>query len=628
MQLKFSFGEHQLYQYDTTKFQFLEYFQKLYNKQYLLDQLHLDSNDFKQNMDRLELGVLNDRDTDLHQTFYTDIKSSTHPIDEYNPVIDGYTGYTQFKTLYCNLISDIHKQFYPTENAIIYQSFPSIRIQYPQSVAVPPHYDSDSIGNHPIGEQNFIIPITQMVNTNTLWIESSPGKKDFKSIDMEYGQLLYFNGNTCTHFNKQNLEGRLRISLDFRIILVKDYLKYLSNGGITMTNPRDTVHSRQPTKMIIGGYYQTHFQTDTDVDMMRWYKIDYPITQMKPSFGTEEANACSMYILNGGFLTEYKKTTELEQYISEFLTVKHCIMTTSGTCALILSLLTIGISRGDEVIVPNYTMVATLNAVKLLGATPIIIDVSLESWTISPQEIADAITTRTKAVIHVSLNNQCMDMTSIQNICKTHNLYLIEDSAQSFGCKYNGQYFGTFGDIGCFSLSSPKIISTGQGGMVVTNNDQLAAQLRQIKNFGRSQDGQDMYECFGINFKYTDLQAVVGLEQMKKLPERIYRIRQNHLLYYSYLKDIMKPPKDLHWFPWFNEIFVTQRELVSSFLKSHFVETRNTYPEMSETPMYKTTKSYPNSKLISTCGLFLPSYSDLTMYEIRYICRLIRLILN
>ena len=160
--LKSKWGNHKIYNYDTNKHPFIEYIQKLFNENEL-DQLHFKSKDYNEFKDVLDLGYLNDKDTDLHKVFYNDIKNNN-----------------KFKILYCNFIKDIYKELYPGENYIIYQTFPSIRIQYDKSVVIPPHYDSDHLSNHPVGEKNFLIPITRMFNTNSLYIESEPGKKDFK----------------------------------------------------------------------------------------------------------------------------------------------------------------------------------------------------------------------------------------------------------------------------------------------------------------------------------------------------------------------------------------------------------------------------------------------------------------
>ena len=444
-------GDHKIYTYDIHQHQFIQYFNELYNEENL-DTLHLKSQDYICLKDKLEMGGLNEIDTDLHNKFYNDIKTNN-----------------KFKKLYCNFIKDIYSKFFPNEKYLIFQSYPSLRIQYEKSVTIPPHKDSDHLSNHPLGEKNFIVPITKMRNTNSLWIESECDKKDFKPITLEPGELFYFNGNTCTHFNKKNEENKLRISFDFRIMLYNDYMNYLNTTDLKKTNPRDLQRKREPTLMLIGKYYQC-FPINTNLnDMMDWYKMK-PIMQHRPTFDKEEAEATYKYMLEDTFVTEHKKTIELENIISNYLNCKECIMTTSGTCAIILSLMALDLSIDDEVIVPNYTMIATINAIKMLKLKPIIIDVSKDTFTINLDTIKENISDKTRAIIHVSLNNRYENMNELVKFCKDNNFNLIEDSAQSLGCKINGKNLGTFGDIGCFSLSTPKIISTGQGGFCVTNN--------------------------------------------------------------------------------------------------------------------------------------------------------------
>jgi len=216
---KSAWGDHSIYQYDLNKHKFIQYFKNLFEEENL-EQLHLQSNDYTQVQNYLHLGHLNDRDTDLHKIFYNNIKQ-----------------HSTFKKLYCSFIKDIHSHFFPNEELIIYQSYPSVRFQFMESVTIPPHKDSDNLSNHPLGEKNFIIPITEMKDTNTIQIESKPDLKDFKSIHLVPGDLFYFNGNTCTHYNKKNMENKLRISLDFRIILKKDYLQYINSVMLEELEP-------------------------------------------------------------------------------------------------------------------------------------------------------------------------------------------------------------------------------------------------------------------------------------------------------------------------------------------------------------------------------------------------------
>lgn len=600
-------GDHKIYTYDIHQHQFIQYFNELYNEENL-DTLHLKSQDYICLKDKLEMGGLNEIDTDLHNKFYNDIKTNN-----------------KFKKLYCNFIKDIYSKFFPNEKYLIFQSYPSLRIQYEKSVTIPPHKDSDHLSNHPLGEKNFIVPITKMRNTNSLWIESECDKKDFKPITLEPGELFYFNGNTCTHFNKKNEENKLRISFDFRIMLYNDYMNYLNTTDLKKTNPRDLQRKREPTLMLIGKYYQC-FPINTNLnDMMDWYKMK-PIMQHRPTFDKEEAEATYKYMLEDTFVTEHKKTIELENIISNYLNCKECIMTTSGTCAIILSLMALDLSIDDEVIVPNYTMIATINAIKMLKLKPIIIDVSKDTFTINLDTIKENISDKTRAIIHVSLNNRYENMNELVKFCKDNNFNLIEDSAQSLGCKINGKNLGTFGDIGCFSLSTPKIISTGQGGFCVTNNEVLAKKMRMIKNFGRRESGKDNFEVFGINLKFTDLQAVIGIEQMKKLDNRVGRMRELYDLYYTELKDVVEMIKPLNeeWIPWFVDIFTDKRDELVEFLKKHKISTRPVYGEINKTKMYYNEDIFENSHYVSHNGLFLPSYVTIKDEDIKYICRLIK----
>ena len=604
---KNNWGDHNIFTYDVEKHPFIKYFKNLYNEENL-NMLHLKSEDYKYLEHGIKSGALNEIDTDLHKKFYNEIKNDN-----------------TFKMLYCNFIKDIYKEFFPDEKYMIFQSFPSVRFQFLKSIAVLPHKDSDFLSNHPLGEKNFLIPITEMVNTNSIYIESKPDKKDFKSINLKPGDLYYFNANMCTHYNEPNNENKLRISIDFRVILYDDYMKYLNTADLKKTNPRDIQRKREPTLMLIGKYYQC-FDKDTNInDMLNWINMKN-IVQHRPTFEKEEADATYKYMLEDSFITEYKKTEELENIIQSYLNCKHSIMTTSGTCAIILSLMALNLNIGDEVIVPNYTMMATVNAIAMLKLKPVIIDVDKDTFTINLDTIKKNISDKTKAIIHVSLNNRYKNMTELVNYCKEQNFYLIEDAAQSLGCRINGKNLGTFGNIGIFSLSSPKIISTGQGGFCVTDDDLLAKKMRMIKNFGRRESGKDNFEVFGINLKFTDLQAVIGIEQMKKMDYRVNRMREIYNLYYTELNNIveMRPVLNDEWMPWFVDIFTEKREELVAFLKKHKIATRPVYGEINKTQVYYNEALFVNSNYVSTHGLFLPSYITISDEDIKQVCKLIK----
>lgn len=578
---KRTFGQHHVLGFDKTRFKFLEYLQKVYNTNDLSN-LHIGYEEFCN---------VNDIETPLHKKFYKAIKEND-----------------EFKNIYCDMIHEIYTQLFPNEPCLIYQSFPSIRFQFPGSMAVPKHCDSDSIGSHPVGERNFIIPLTVMTKTASVYVESEPGKGDFQSQDLEYGDLFYFNGNKCIHYNEPNQENYIRVSFDFRVVPPDDYYKYMMQNPVTYTQPRDENTERKPVAITAGGYYQIVFRDQPNWD---WYHRKNTIVQSRPTFERDETQAVSEYIHSGDpFYTEFNETKKLEKYIQDYMNVKHCSMVTSGTAALICALHACNIGQGDEVIVPAYTMVATINAVKSTGATPIIIDVSRETCTVTPESVKTALTPKTKAVIHVSLNNRDAGLLEISRICKEHSVLLIEDAAQSVGCLR----YGTVGDVACFSLSTPKIISTGQGGFTVTNNDTIAEKIRMVKNFGRSTGGVEKYDMFGLNFKYTDLQAVIGLAQFKKLPERIKRYKEIGALYHKYIPSIQ-----FSSFPWFVDIIVDNRDELANFLKLHGIETRVCYPALAD---------LPNANYISEHGLFLPTHMDLKDSEIKYICDIIKCFLS
>jgi perosamine synthetase len=221
-------------------------------------------------------------------------------------------------------------------------------------------------------------------------------------------------------------------------------------------------------------------------------------------------------------------------------------------------------------------------------------------------------------------------LSELDVFCKDNSILLVEDAAQSLGCILNGKHIGTYGIIGCFSLSTPKIISTGQGGFLLTNDESIYHKINMIKNFGRKEGGSEVYKVFGLNLKFTDIQAVIGIEQMKKLPDRIKRMREIFDLYYNELSEIknfcnMIPCQNDEWIPWFIDIFVEHRDELAGFLNKHNIQTRVTYPEINKTPMYFNEDELNNSKYISTRGLFLPSHTLLSNDQIHFICNIIKL---
>jgi len=335
------------------------------------------------------------------------------------------------------------------------------------------------------------------------------------------------------------------------------------------------------------------------------------IPQIEPLFDECEAEALYKYMKSGGWVTEFKKTQEFEKLIAEFTGAKHCIVTNNGTISLTLALLAAGVKSGDEVLVPDITMIATSNACKIFGANPIFVDTEPDTVCMDMKSAEDALTPRTKALIYVSLHGRCGNMEDVRAFCQRHKLFFLEDSAQSLGSYYNGKHLGRFGDVGSFSFSMPKIITTGQGGALITDNDDIAYKIGRLKDFGRAWGGIDIHETIGYNFKFTDIQAVIGIEQMKKLDERIKQKREIYSRYEQRLRKIrgvkMLPTDLKQTTPWFVDIYVDKPDEMAKWLKEKGIGTRRIYPSIHTQEAYNVSVHCPNAELAAKRGLWLPS---------------------
>lgn len=354
------------------------------------------------------------------------------------------------------------------------------------------------------------------------------------------------------------------------------------------------------------------------------------INQMEPSFDMHEADAIYEYMKSGGWCTEFKKTRQFEDMLCEYTGAKHCWITSNGTVSLSIALMAVGVGVGDEVICPDYTMVATPNSAELIGAKAVFVDIDPKTLCMDLEKMKQAVTDKTRAVLLVSINGRYPeDMQGFVDFCKEKNIHLIEDAAQSLGSFCGGTHLGRFGEIGSFSFSAPKIITTGQGGALITDDDELADRIKKIRDFGRNAGGSDHYLVKGWNFKFTDLQAILGIEQMKKLPERVARKKEMGRLYDSLLAGIpgveLMPTNYEDTSPWFFDILCERREELIAYLKERSVGTRVFYPPLHAEPAYGYTHlSFPVTEDISARGLWLPSSITVTDEQIHYICDAIR----
>lgn len=350
------------------------------------------------------------------------------------------------------------------------------------------------------------------------------------------------------------------------------------------------------------------------------------IPQMEPWFGEEERQAMDKYLGQGGWITEFKQTQAFEKAIADYTGAKHCVVVNNGTISLTLAAIAAGIKAGDEVIVPNFTMIATPNSLKLFGAKPMFVDVEQETLCLDIQLVEKAITPQTKAIFFVSANGRYprAGIDAFLELAKKHSLILLEDSAQSLGSFYSdGTHIGRKGLIGSFSFSAPKVISTGQGGALITDDDEIAGKLRRLKDFGRTGGGNDIHDSIGWNFKFTDIQAVIGIEQMKKMSWRVNRKKEILKLYREGLKNVKQIrffEQDLNFTtPWFIDVFAENRNELQVYLKKQSIGTRVMYPPINKQKAYNLPGEYPVSNLVGEKGLWLPSASQLTDEQIIYI---------
>lgn len=357
------------------------------------------------------------------------------------------------------------------------------------------------------------------------------------------------------------------------------------------------------------------------------------ISQMEAWFGEEEAEAVSEYLK--GNLKGRAWNAEFEKAISDTTGAPYAVSSLNGTVTLIQALLALEIKAGDEVLVPNSTMIATPNACVVLGIKPVLVDIEPETLCLDLAKAEEALTTKTRAMMYVPLNGRSGNMDEVVAFCKKHNLFLIEDAAQALGSYFKGKrlfkkHLGTFGDIGSFSFSLFKIISTTQGGALVTASEKLYEKIKLLKDFGRTGKGSDIHDYFGLNFKMSGVLSLIGVEQFKKLSGRMKRKKEMFARIRDGLKDLpiefIKTDLSVTT-PWFMDIFVDDPNALAAHLKKAGIETRFFYPPIHTQEIYKKDcagRSFPVSERAAARGLWLPSSSQLTDEEIDYIIKSIK----
>lgn len=343
-------------------------------------------------------------------------------------------------------------------------------------------------------------------------------------------------------------------------------------------------------------------------------------------------------VLKSKYIVQGKKVKQFEKMVSEYLKVKHAIAVSSGTAALHLALIALGIKSGDEVIVPDFTFPATSNVVELLGADTKLIDIKLDSFCIDVDQIEGSINEKTKAIIPVQEFGQSADMDKIMALANKYKLKVIEDAACALGAEYKGRKVGTIGDIGCFSFHPRKAITTGEGGMIVTNSDTLSEKVRILLNHGISyKNGRPEFTTAGFNYRMTDIQGAMGVAQMKKLEGIIKRrieIAKEYNELLKNLKDIIIPwelKNRKHIYQTYHIIVhekINRDELIKK-LKEKGIETNFGAYAVHAQKYYKEKYQYDdgkfkNSYLAYKCGIALPLHNHINVEQLKYIVQILK----
>lgn len=365
------------------------------------------------------------------------------------------------------------------------------------------------------------------------------------------------------------------------------------------------------------------------------------IPLQKPVFDRDEEKAV-IEVLRSGWVTQGPKVAEFEKIVCEFTGAKYGVATTSATTALFLSLHALGIGRGDEVLVPSFSFIATTNVVVHVGATPVFVDIDSETYNINPGKIERAITKRTRAIIPVDQIGLPCDLNKIYKIARKYKLKVVEDAACALGSKYKGKFIGSFGELVCLSFHPRKAITTGEGGMILTDSEKLASQLRVLRHQGMSISDvarhkskkiiRENYPIIGYNSRMSDIQAVVGVEQMKKLPkilEKRSKLANRYTASFLKSKYIIPPfvPEGYihNWQSYMirlaPEARISRDKLMQKLLDDG-ISTRNGIMTAHREPPYK--KMYPKLSLPETESansqtLILPLYYQMTDKEQRFV---------
>lgn len=334
--------------------------------------------------------------------------------------------------------------------------------------------------------------------------------------------------------------------------------------------------------------------------------------------------------LNSGWVSSIGKYINLfEEEFANFCGTKYAVSTSNGTTALHLALLALDIKKGDEVIIPDLTFIATANAVRYTGANVKTVDIDRETLCIDPKKIEENINKRTKAIIPVHLYGHPANMLEILKLAKKYNLYVIEDAAEAHGAEIENKKVGSFGTASIFSFFGNKIMTTGEGGMITTNSEEIKDKAIYYRDHSMDKEKRYWHNNIGYNYRLTNIQAALGLAQIEKIDKLIdkkIQIYENYKEYLSIVENIKinttaNWAKNVYWMICveINNINEKKREKIRKDLKEHNIDSRPYFYPVSDMPMYKK-EDTPIAHEKSKKGINLPSFYELEKYQIKYIC--------
>ena len=322
---------------------------------------------------------------------------------------------------------------------------------------------------------------------------------------------------------------------------------------------------------------------------------------------------------------------EFETNFSNYIGTKYGVATSNGTTALHLAFAALGIKRGDKVLVPSLDFVSVANAVTYVGAKPVFLDSHPAYWCLDPSKIAENIDKQTKALVAVHLYGHPCDMDEIVKITNDYNMHLIEDCAEAHGAEYKNKKTGSFGIISCFSFYGNKIITTGEGGMCLTDDASVSRKMKILRDHGMNPDRRYWHDIIGFNYRMTNLQAALGVAQLQKIDRLINKKRTIANNYEKLMKDLpsVTPAPEMPWAKsvyWLYSVLVNAsiRDTIITNLEKKGIESRPFFYPSHLLPPYQSNQKLPVSEEISERGLNLPSGTNLSENQIAEIVEVVR----